>query len=575
MEYMKIYEEWLNNPHIDEDTKKELLSIKDNEKEIQERFYTELEFGTAGLRGKLGAGTNRMNKYIIRKATQGIAETIKNKGQEYMDMGVAIAYDCRHFSPEFAKEAALVLCANNIKAYLFESLRPTPELSFAIRSLNTASGINITASHNPKDYNGYKVYWKEGSQIKSDIADEMMANIKNINDFGSIPTISEEEALSKGLLTMIAKEIDDAYIEGVKRLSLRDAEIDKDIVIVYTPLNGAGNVPVRRVLAERGFKNVHVVKEQELPDPNFTTIEYPNPEDLKAFEYSERLAHEVNADFLIATDPDCDRLAVEVRTSEGKIIPLNGNQTGALLINYILEALSEKGQLPNNGIIVKSIVTGELGTAICNKYGVEMKEVLTGFKNICEIANQLDTTKDKEYIFGYEESIGYVTGTLVRDKDGVSSSMMLAEAAAYYKTKGKTLVDVLNDLYTEFGYYQEKQISLVLEGIEGQKRIARMMEVYRREYLTSIGNSKLVKLADFLTLETTDFTSNEKTSIDMEKTDALKFTFDDGCWYALRPSGTEPKIKLYIYSKASTLEESRNMLKSIEDSVLQKLHSIE
>lgn len=570
---MNSYLEWLNDDFIDQTTKDELKSIENKPEEIEDRFYQELEFGTAGLRGKIGAGTNRMNIYVISRATHALAQVIKKHGPEYVEKGIAIAYDCRLYSPEFAMQSALVMAANGIKAYLFESLRPTPELSYTIRYYGCSSGINITASHNPKDYNGYKVYWEEGSQIKSDIANLVLEEISKIKSFADIPIISEEEARQKGLLIDIGKEVDDSYINEVMNVSLRDEEIDKSIKIVYTPLNGAGNIPVRRVLKEKGFDKVYVVKEQENPDGTFPTIEYPNPEDLKAFEYAERLAKDVDADLLIATDPDCDRLAVQVKHNN-KIVPLNGNQTGVILINYILSAMTEKGLLPRNPVIVKSIVTGDMGTAIAKDYNVEMINVLTGFKNICALPNEYDKTKEKNFIFGYEESIGYVIGTFVRDKDAVSASLMLAEAAAYYKEQGKTLVDVLNELFEKYGYYQEKTISLVLEGVEGQKRIKRMMEEYRDLYPTAIGSSNLTEIVDYEKQLSKNLLTNESLTIDIEKTDAVKFIFDDGCWYALRPSGTEPKIKLYLYSKAPSLEEASNKLIEFETLILEKLHSI-
>ncbi|MBP2026819.1 phosphoglucomutase [Acetoanaerobium pronyense] len=572
--YMKNYEKWVNDSFIDEKTKKELEEIKDNKSEIEDRFYQDLEFGTAGLRGKIGAGTNRMNEYVIARATQAFANVINKHGEDFAKRGIAIAYDCRLFSPEFAKQTALVMAANGIKAYLFESLRPTPELSYAVRYYNCSAGVNITASHNPKDYNGYKAYWQEGSQIKSDIANMILEEISKIESFSEVSIMGENEALKKGLLEYIGKEVDDSYINEVKGVSIRDKELDKSIKIIYTPLNGAGNIPVRRVLSEMGYENVFVVKEQEQPDGTFPTIEYPNPEDLKAFEYAEKLADEVDGELLIATDPDCDRLAVQIRHN-GKITPLNGNQTGVILINYILSSLKEKNRIPENPVIVKSIVTGDMGTAIAKDYGVEMINVLTGFKNICALPNEYDKTKEKNFIMGYEESIGYAIGTFVRDKDAVSASLMLAEAAAFYKAQNKTLIDVLNDLFEKYGYYQENTISLVLEGIEGQKRIKRMMEQYREKYPNNIGSSNLMKKIDYEIQISTDISSGKESKIDIEKTDALKFLFDDGCWYALRPSGTEPKIKLYVYSKANTLELAQEKLKEFEKDVLEKLHSIE
>lgn len=574
MEYIKKYNEWLSNENLDESLKKELLEMQGNEKEIEDRFYQELEFGTAGLRGKLGAGTNRMNKYVIARATQGLANVILKEGEEAKKRGIAFAHDCRIFSPEFALEAALVMASNGIKAYLFESLRPTPELSFAIRYYNCISGVNITASHNPKNYNGYKVYWEEGSQIKSNISDGVLNEINNLDIFKQYATLTKEEAIEKGLLVIIGEEVDRAYYEEVKKQSLRsDDELDKSIKLVYTPLNGAGNIAVRTVLKEKGYENVYVVKEQEMPDGTFPTLVYPNPEDLKAFEYSEKLAKEVNADILIATDPDCDRLAVEVM-HKGEIVALNGNQTGALMINYLVRTMKEKNIFPNNPVIVKSIVTGELGAAIAKKFGVEVINVLTGFKNICAIANEYENSDEKNYIFGYEESIGYNFGTFVRDKDGVTSSLMLTEMAAYYKKHGKTLIDVLEELFIEFGYYREKGISVVLEGIEGSNRIKRMMKEFRNIYPKQIGDAKIIEVIDYKVQERKDAITGEVNKIDIEKTDAVRFTYDDGSWYTLRPSGTEPKIKLYLYVNDKDKELSLEKLENFEKQALEVLYSI-
>ncbi|MBU5592116.1 phospho-sugar mutase [Clostridium sp. MSJ-4] len=573
MDYKSIYDQWLKDQYIDEKTKEELKGLEGNEVEIEDRFYKELEFGTAGLRGKLGAGTNRMNVYNISKVTQGLADYINSRGYDYAKRGVAIAYDCRHFSPDFAKTAALVLAGNGIKVFLFESLRPTPELSFAVRTLGTAAGIVVTASHNPRDYNGYKVYWEDGAQILSNIADAIVDNIQGIDDFSKVKTIKEEDALNKDLLSYLGKEMDDKYIAMVKGLSIRD-DIDKDIKIVYTPLNGTGNIPVRRTLKERGFTNIIVVPEQENPDPDFTTVGYPNPEDTKAFKYAEELGKKEGAELLIATDPDCDRLAIEVRDSNGEYVPFTGNQTGAILIKYILEGLKAKNKLPRNGAIVKSIVTGDLGKRIAEDYGVKTYEALTGFKNICGRIPEFEKTGEAEFIFGYEESIGYVTGTFVRDKDGVSSAMLLCEAAAFYKTQGKTLIQVLNELYEKYGYYREKQISLVLEGVEGKARIERMMVEYRKEFLREVHGVKLEKYTDFKDRVLFNFNTGEKLPVEIPKSDVLKFLFDDKSWYALRPSGTEPKIKLYIYTIADTLEEADNKIKNIENLVLDKLDKV-
>lgn len=573
-DYMKIYEKWLNSPKLDEKSRKELEDIKNDEKEIQERFYQDLSFGTAGLRGKLGAGTNRMNSYVIARATHALANVIESYGDEYKKKGIAIAYDCRICSDEFAKISALVMATHGIKAYLFDSLRPTPELSFAVRYYGCASGINITASHNPKEYNGYKVYWREGSQIKDDIADKVLAEINKMDVFELPSLLSEQEAIDKGMLVYINEEVDKAYYEKVISLSQRDDdEIDKNVKIVYTPLNGAGNIAVRTILDKKGFKNVYVVKEQEQPDGTFPTIKYPNPEDTKAFEYSEKLAKEKNADILIATDPDSDRLAVEV-VHNGKIIALNGNQTGVLLINYIINALNDKNKMPKNPAIVKSIVTGDMGTAIAKKFGVDMISVLTGFKNICALPNEWDKTKEKTYIFGYEESIGYNAGNFVRDKDAVSSAMLLAEMAGYYKKQGKTLIDVLNDLFKEYGYYSENTVSIVLEGIEGQQRISRMMNEIRKIYPSKIGQADVVEITDYDKQEKKNIKDNTTEKIDIEKTNAIRFLYSDGCWYTLRPSGTEPKIKLYIYTKSDTMEKSKDLLTEIEKTVLEVLDTV-
>jgi len=573
MTYIKKYEEWLNNEYFDEATREELRSMSKDTKEIEDRFYMDLEFGTAGLRGKLGAGLNRMNVYIISRATQGLADYIKDYGKEYMDRGVAIAYDCRHFSKEFADRAAQVLAANGIKAYLFEELKPTPELSYAVRTLHTASGIVVTASHNPREYNGYKVYWEDGAQILSSVAKGITEKIQSITDFSTVKVMDMNEAKEKGLIVMLGKAMDDEYTEKVKGLAIRE-DIDKDIKIVYTPLNGTGNMPVRRVLKERGFTNIIVVPEQENPDPDFTTVGYPNPENVKAFKYAEELGKKEDAELLIATDPDCDRLAIMVKGDKDEYVAFNGNQTGAILIKYVIEGMKEKGTLPSNAAIVKSLVTGDLGRAIAKKYGVETFEVLTGFKNICEKINDFKRDNNSfEFIFGYEESIGYVAGTFVRDKDAVIASMLLCEAAAYYKSQGKTLINILDEIYEEFGYYREDLVSLVLEGIEGQERISRMMVEYRKDNLKTIGSAKLVKYIDYDKEKSYDVINGTEEPSGIEKANVLKFYFDDGSWYAVRPSGTEPKIKIYMYSKGKTLNAGEEKLEEMKDVIIAKLQS--
>ena len=580
MDYKIRYDEWLNSSVIDENTKKELIALKDNQDELKERFYQELEFGTAGLRGKMGAGSNRMNEYIIARATHAFAKVINSEGKDFAKKGVVIAHDPRLFSKEFALTAALTFASNGIKAYLFEDLRPTPELSFAVRYLGCAGGINITASHNPTDYNGYKVYWQEGSQIKDDIADRILAEIDTLKDFADVDFLSNREkytkewALEEGLLEIVGKEIDDAYIEAVKSLSLNDENLDKSLRIVFTPLNGAGNVPVRRVLRERGFDNVFVVKEQEDPDGRFPTIEYPNPEDVRAFEYALKLAKEVDGELLIATDPDCDRIAI-IAKHQGEYVEINGNEAGYILVHYLLSQMSQQGKLAEDALIVKSIVTSELGAKIAARYKVETRSVLTGFKNISGVQNELDQTGTRKMVMGWEESIGYAVGTFVRDKDGVSAAMLFAEITAYYKAKNKTLIDMLEEIYEEFGYNIDATISLVLEGIEGQKRIGRMMTQYRDIYPAKVGEMNLAYYTDYSLSQSLNTKTGEVSFVDVEKQNALKFTMEDTSWYALRPSGTEPKIKIYINTVGSTRQEAEKKLEIMKTEVISKLESIE
>lgn len=562
MDYRERYQSWLDDPYFDEATKAELRAITD-EDEIIDRFYQDLEFGTAGLRGKIGAGTNRMNSYTVSLATQGLANTIINHGKEAMNMGVAIAYDVRQYSDKFAEIAARVLAANGIKVYLFDDIRPTPVLSYTVRRMGTISGIVVTASHNPQEYNGYKVYWEEGSQILDDIADEILNEISSIQHFREIKVIDFEDAKKAGLIEIIGNEIDEEYNSKLLEMTIND-DIDKSVKIVYTPLNGTGNIPVRRVLKDRGFTEIIVVPEQEKPDWTFSTVGYPNPEDSKAFKYARNLGVKIKAEVLIATDPDCDRVAIGVLNPKGDYTYLNGNQTGALLIYYILSQRSEKGTLPENSAIVKSIVTGDLGRAIAKKYGVTTFETLTGFKHICEKANEWEITDAFKFIFGYEESIGYVYQDLVRDKDAVVASMMIAEMAGFFKKNGLTLLEVLENIFKEFGYYSEKQISIVLEGVEGQHRIKRMMDDIRHMPVESIGEMMLQKTIDYLSDET-----------DAGRSNVLKYYLDDGSWYAIRPSGTEPKIKLYIYSKGKSDEDAIAKVELIEKVVRHRMESVE
>jgi len=575
MDYRSSYQRWLDSPAIDEATRRELLSIAENETEIKERFYKELEFGTAGLRGKLGAGDNRMNKYTVARATQGLANLILSGNPEYRERGVVIAHDSRHMSRAFAEIAASVLTANEIKVYLFDDIRPTPLLSFSVLQLSTISGIMITASHNPKEYNGYKLYWEDGAQVLSEIADRVYEEMRSTELFVGPKMVELDEARTKGLLVEVGEELDDLYISKVLSLTLRDSEeeLDKSIRIVYTPLNGTGNVPVRRVLRERGFENVFVVPEQEGPDPDFSTVGYPNPEDPKAFALARKVGLEKRADILLATDPDADRLAVMVRDNDD-FVPLNGNQTGALLVNYLLLSMKEKSSLPPGGFIVKSIVTGDMAKTIADSYGVKTYETLTGFKNICSKALEIEERREGKFIFGYEESIGYVAGNFVRDKDAVSSSMLLCEMAAYFLKRGKTLLNVLDELFVKYGVFTEKQISMVLEGVQGQKRVGKIMKEYRKEYPTEIGDSKIVKYIDFLSSTDIDILSGRTVETGIPASDVIKFLFDDGSWYAIRPSGTEPKLKIYIYTWAKDKDEAFVKLEGIKKSVLEKIQSI-
>lgn len=563
MGYKDRYIDWLENDFFDKETKDELLLLKDNEEEIQDRFYQDLKFGTAGLRGKIGAGTNRMNRYTVAQATQGLAMTIIDHGKEAMERGVAISHDVRHKSREFAEITASVLAANGIKVYIYNDITPTPILSYTIRKLGTISGVMITASHNPRDYNGYKAYWEEGSQILDNIANQILKHIDEIENFSSIKNMKFEDAVKEGLITILDDKIIDEYINDVLALSIEDDAVDKDINIVYSPLNGTGNKPIQRILKERGFDNVHIVEEQKDPDPDFTTVGYPNPEDPKAFKYAEELGEKVGAELLLATDPDADRTALEVRDKDGKYIFLTGNEIGSLLAYYILSRLDAKGKLPKDGAIVKSIVSSDLPDRIAEKYEIESLSVLTGFKNIYAPANVWDKTKEKTFIFGYEESIGYSYGDNVRDKDAVSSAMMIVEMAGYYKSKGKSLLDVLDDLYKEFGHHGSKLISIVLEGLDGQKLIGRIMEDFRTNPINEIAGQNLVEIIDY-----------ENNETGLPKSNVLKYKFSDGSWYVVRPSGTEPKIKLYIYSKAENKEKSDKMVEEMFEQVHSKIKSV-
>ncbi len=566
-DYKKIYEEWLQSPYFDEDTKSELKAIAADEAEIKERFYTELEFGTAGLRGIIGAGTNRMNIYVVRKATQGLANYIKSLNIE--GACVAIAYDSRNMSDVFSKEAALTFAANGIKAYRFTSLRPTPELSFAVRELKCISGVNITASHNPSNYNGYKVYWEDGAQFTPPHDKGVLKEVLAIEDYSKVKTMPEEEARARGLYEDISSEIDDKYIAKVKEQVLSPEAIKEQankLGIVYTPLHGTGNIPVRRVLSELGFSKVYVVKEQELPDGNFPTVKYPNPESKAAFELALKLAKEKDADIVLATDPDADRLGVYVKDEVSKdYIALTGNMSGSLLCEYLLSRRKELGLLPANGEVVKSIVTTNLVDAIAKEYSCTLVEVLTGFKWIGKEILENESSKKLEYMFGLEESYGCLIGTYARDKDAVSASVALCEAMAYYKSKGKSLWEVMNDIYKKYGYYRDGVNSIDLAGIEGIQRIARIMEYFRKNTPEKLSGYKVLFARDYQEDTVKNMESGSVKATGLPKSNVLYYDCEDSTWLCIRPSGTEPKLKLYYGVKAGSVEEADKRIKNLSE----------
>ena len=563
MNYKEEYRKWLESEVFDEETKNELRQIENDEKEIEDRFYKELEFGTAGLRGIMGAGLNRMNKYTVGKATQGLANFIKKEGT--MEKGVAISYDSRNNSKEFANEAALILNANGIKTYIFENLAPVPQLSFAVRRLKTTAGIMITASHNPAKYNGYKVYGDDGAQVTSPKDKQIMNEVKAITDFTQIMKISEKEAKETGLYNVISKEVEDAYIEEIKKQVLNPDAIKKqsDLSIVYTPLHGAGRIPVKRVLDEIGFKNVHIVEKQEMPDGNFPTVDYPNPEDKKAFSLALDLAKEVNAEVVLATDPDADRLGVYVKNND-EYLPLTGNMSALLILEYILSQRKEKNIMPENGVVIKSIVSSTMAEPITKKYGVKLDEVLTGFKYIGEKIREFEQTKDFNFIFGYEESYGCLAGTHARDKDAPEAVMLICEAAAYYKEKGLSLWEQILNMYEEYGYYKEGVKQITLEGIDGAEKIKQTMENLRINPPEKFGKYNVKRIRDYEKQEIIDCITNEINNIDLPKSNVLYYELEEDGWIAIRPSGTEPKIKYYIGIKGTSLEDANEKLKELE-----------
>jgi len=568
MNYRDKYRQWIENPYYDEETKTELLAISD-EKEIEDRFYKELEFGTGGMRGIIGAGTNRMNKYTVRKAAQGLANFVKKHGQS--GKGVVIAYDSRRCSYEFAMETALVMAANNIKSFLFDELRPTPELSFAVRYLGCAAGVVITASHNPKEYNGFKAYGSDGCQLPPKESDEVIKEVESIKTISEIGCMKKEEALEQGLLEIVGKEIDDAYINAVKSVGINPElcrKYGKDTKIIYTPLHGSGNKPVRRVLKEIGFENVLVVKEQELPDPDFSTVKYPNPEDKAVFNIAMHMAEKEDVELIIGTDPDADRVGVVVKDDKGKFITLTGNQIGCLLLEYILSQKKKNNELPENAFVVKTIVSSDLARKIAENYGVEIINVLTGFKFIGEQIKLLHDTGKKKFVFGYEESYGYLSGTHARDKDAVVSSMLIAEVYTWYKSRGMDLYQGLMELFKKYGYVREGTDSFTLKGKEGLEKINDAMESLRNMDIKKIGDKDISIISDYKKQTRKNLVTSEESKISLPVSNVLHYTMSPGFWFCVRPSGTEPKIKIYYGVTSNSLEGSERELDILRKDVL-------
>ena len=569
MSYQEEFNFWLNDAYFDEDTKNELLAIRNDEKEIEDRFYKELEFGTGGLRGVIGAGTNRMNIYTVRKATQGLANYILKQGGK--EKGVAIAYDSRRKSPEFADEAALCLAANGIKAYVFDALRPTPELSFALRKLGCISGIVITASHNPPEYNGYKAYWEDGAQVTAPKDKEIITEVKNVTDYHEVKTMDKEEAIKAGLYQVIGAEIDDAYMEELKKQIIHPEiikEMADDIKIVYSPFHGTGNVPVRRILSELGFKHVYVVPEQELPDPDFTTLDYPNPEDPKAFTLALKLAKEKNADIVLATDPDADRLGIyALDTKSGEYVSFTGNMSGMLIAEYTLRERTAVGAMPENPALVTTIVTTNMAKAISDDYHVKCIEVLTGFKYIGEQIKWFEQSGSNHYVFGLEESYGCLAGTHARDKDAVVAVMCLCEMAAWCKKHGKTVWDQMLDLYEKYGYFKETQYAITLKGIEGSRQIAAIMDKLRNDPPKEFGDWKVLEFRDYDRNRILNMESGEERETGLPQSNVLYFDLTDDSWCCARPSGTEPKLKFYMGVKGNSLEDAQEKVEKLTEAL--------
>ncbi|MCM3705996.1 MULTISPECIES: phospho-sugar mutase [Cytobacillus] len=577
MDWKTAAEKWTSFSAMDQELAEQLKGMNGSEKGLEDVFYKHLEFGTGGMRGEIGPGTNRMNIYTIRRAAEGLALYISKQGETAKNRGVAIAYDSRHKSPEFALEVAKTVGKHGIKAYLFEELKPTPELSFAVRYLNAFAGVVVTASHNPPEYNGFKVYGEDGGQIPPLAADTIIGYVNAVENELTIEVASEEELVRNGLLTYIGEEIDREYTAKLTTLQLNAdvvSSVAKDLKIVFSPLHGTGNKPVRNGLAAFGFKNVTVVKEQELPDANFSTVASPNPEEHAAFEIAIRYAKEIDADILMATDPDADRLGVAVKNLQGEYIVLTGNQMGALMLEYLLSQKQEKGTLPDNGVVIKTIVTSEVGRAIADQYGIPTIDTLTGFKFIGEKINEFEQTGEHTFLFGYEESYGYLIGDFVRDKDAVQSAIFAAEVAAYYKAKGKTLYEGLLDLFEKYGFYQEGLQTITLKGKDGAEKIAMLMNAFREEKITEMAGSRVTVIEDYLNQVRMDLKENFNSQIDLPESNVLKYHLADGSWFCLRPSGTEPKAKFYFGVKAESFEESQVKLRALQQAVMNKVNEV-
>ena len=574
-DYRVRYQQWLEDPFIDEETKAELRSIADNETEIKERFFKELEFGTGGLRGIIGNGSNRLNQYTVGKASQGLANYILKEGTQ--DKGVAIAYDSRFMSPEFAEVAGLIFAANGIPAFVYPSLRPVPMLSFAVRELGCTAGVVLTASHNPPEYNGYKVYWADGAQVVAPRDKGIITEVNAVTDFGQIKRMDRAEAEAKKLFNLIGEEVDEAFDKNVQASLMNHEMIQRmgdKLNIVYTPLHGSGNMPVRRNLEKAGFKNVYIVKEQEAPDSSFSTVDYPNPEDTKVFVMAQELAAKVDADILIGTDPDCDRVGVMAKDEKGEFVALTGNHVGALATEYILSQRKEQGRLPENGAVIKTIVSTEMITPICEAYGVEKMDVLTGFKFIGEKIKGFEETGSHTYLYGFEESYGCLGGTYARDKDAVFASVLVCEMAAYYKEKGMTLYEALLALYEKYGYFREGVKSLTMKGLEGMERIALIMKTFRENTPASLGGFKVVVAKDYKTQVFKNLVTGEESGSPLPVSDVLHYTLEDGTWVCIRPSGTEPKLKFYIGVKADSLQAAEEKVAVLDQDIDAKIAAI-